>query len=57
MLRLMGALPGQRGTAVSLLTSGFWVAVLPGTYREENTLLRINPLVDDRWCGGSHGRP
>ena len=56
MLRLMGAVPGQRNTAVSLLNSGFWVAVIPGTYRRGKKLMSIYLLVDDRWSGGGHGR-
>ncbi|CAF1000975.1 unnamed protein product [Adineta steineri] len=30
VLRLLGCVPGQRDTAISLLNSGFWVAVIPG---------------------------
>ncbi|CAF3622315.1 unnamed protein product [Rotaria sp. Silwood1] len=30
ILRLMGSLPGERDTALSLLNSRFWVAVIPG---------------------------
>lgn len=30
VLRLMGSVPGERKSALSLLKSGFWVAVMPG---------------------------
>lgn len=30
ILRFMGSVPGERRTALSLLKSGFWVAVIPG---------------------------
>ncbi len=30
LLRLMGAVPGEPKSALSLLKSGFWVAVIPG---------------------------
>jgi hypothetical protein len=30
ILRLMGAVAGERNTAISLLNSRFWVAVIPG---------------------------
>ncbi|UJR13595.1 hypothetical protein I4U23_000608 [Adineta vaga] len=33
-LRLMGCVPGKRDTAVSLLNSRFWVAVIPGGAEE-----------------------
>jgi len=31
ILRLMGSVAGERDTGLSLLNSGFWVGVIPGT--------------------------
>jgi hypothetical protein len=39
ILRLMGAVPGERKSALSLLKSGFWVAVIPGIDSISTTLL------------------